>query len=69
MAKRRYNKARSAEGDGDQDWHARQWENDKPSWDTDAKCTDCGEKEEGFVVDITTDVDIMTETDIIPVGE
>lgn len=63
LVKRRYNKARSAEGDD------RQWENDKPSWDTDARCTDCGEKEEGYVVDITNDADIMTETDIIPDGE
>lgn len=69
MAKRRYNKARSDEGDGGQDWHARQWENDKPSWDTDAKCTDCGEKEEGYVVDIIADPEIMADTDIIPDAE
>lgn len=31
------------------DWHARQWENDKPDWDTDAKCTDCGQREKGWV--------------------
>lgn len=61
MTRRGYNKARSAEGQGEdddsQDWHARQWENDKPSWDADAKCKDCGEREQGSVVDMTDGIE------------
>lgn len=57
LARRRYIKARSAEGDDDEAWHTRQWENDKPSWDTDARCTDCGEREPGVVVDIPADAE------------
>ncbi|KAK2597857.1 hypothetical protein N8I77_012615 [Diaporthe amygdali] len=61
LTRRGYNKARSAEGQGEdddsQDWHARQWENDKPSWDADAKCKDCGEREQGSVVDMTDGIE------------
>ncbi|ROW01355.1 hypothetical protein VMCG_05986 [Cytospora schulzeri] len=43
------------------DWHARQWENDKPDWDTDAKCTDCGERTKGWVAAYSN----TTETDAV----
>lgn len=41
------------------DWHARQWENDKPSWATDAKDTNRGERKKGQVTTYdTTKVDL-----------
>lgn len=48
-----------AAGEGGLDWHVRQWENDKPDWDTDAKCTDCGERTKGWVAAYSN----TTETD------
>lgn len=40
------------------DWHVRQWENDKPSWDTDAKCTDCGERSKGWVTAYVNETEV-----------
>lgn len=48
------------EDDGAAKWHVRQWENDKPDWDTDNKCRDCGEREKGWVTNYvnTTEVEM-----------